>query len=136
MIQLELAEAHLALTAAEKATASGRDVIASQDAEIAQLKEDRANLQRALDEESESSDTSADENDRASKFEVADLQQALADVATKHEDLQQALAAAQRRRSTRVHFGQRQGNGERANSRNNNDSSDSSDSSDGSDSKL
>ncbi|KAJ1396313.1 hypothetical protein B484DRAFT_407373 [Ochromonadaceae sp. CCMP2298] len=99
-LQLELAGVRLALTAAERTAASSRIYIADQDAQIAQLQEEKAVLQLALDAESDSSDSSVsgeDEDAGVSKLDVAALQEALADVAAEQGDLQRALAVAVRR---------------------------------------
>ncbi|KAJ1407585.1 hypothetical protein B484DRAFT_403771 [Ochromonadaceae sp. CCMP2298] len=102
-LQLELARVRLALTAAEKTTASYRNVIASQAAEMTQLQEDKDTLQRALDAESDSSDSTdssvsgedADATD--SKLDFTAMQEALPYVTMQQDDLERTLAAAVRR---------------------------------------
>ncbi|KAJ1408669.1 hypothetical protein B484DRAFT_403468 [Ochromonadaceae sp. CCMP2298] len=101
-VHLELAEVRLALAAAEKATASGRNIIAAQAIDIAQLTADKDALQRALDVETDSSDSTVSEEDTSDgKLGIVALQEGLSDVAAEQGHLQRALAAAVRENSTR-----------------------------------
>jgi hypothetical protein len=127
-LRLELADVRRVLAAAEKTTASNKNVIAARDCQIEELRMDKDRLlKEALDAQRSSSSGSSSasvEDERSSLHEVADLQNALADVAVERAHLQQALAAAEQRDSG-------QSNGQhKADSKGSKDSSDSSDSSD------